>query len=104
MVFTATNPPPLCFGIPELEKVQAEVCLRLYNLRFGSNRFHGCAQLRVAVYHAIHKSVDLGCFNIPKESLEEVYSIGMRRVLSVVREYLDMLELGKKYVPMINMI
>uniref|UniRef100_A0A0C9R8Y3 HisS protein n=1 Tax=Fopius arisanus TaxID=64838 RepID=A0A0C9R8Y3_9HYME len=59
------NPPPICVGIPELEKLSADVCLQLYDLSFTKKLYHGCAKIAVEIYHVIHKSVNVGCFDIP---------------------------------------
>ncbi|XP_008559659.1 uncharacterized protein LOC103579874 [Microplitis demolitor] len=62
---SARNPPPICVGIPEFEKISAEVCVTFYDLTFKLHHFHCCSNLRIAVYHYIHRTIELGCFNIP---------------------------------------
>ncbi|XP_034947042.1 uncharacterized protein [Chelonus insularis] len=65
---SARNPPPICVGIPELEKISAKVCLILYDLTFADSHFHGCVSLKVFIFHVMHKRFDYGCFNIPSNS------------------------------------
>ncbi|KAH0534441.1 uncharacterized protein LOC123267505 [Cotesia glomerata] len=62
---SARNPPPICVGIPEFEKISAEICITFYDLTFKMHHFHCCSNLRVAIYHVIHKEINLGCFDIP---------------------------------------
>ncbi|XP_043277090.1 uncharacterized protein [Venturia canescens] len=102
--FSATNPPPLCFGIPELEKVSALICLRLYELKFSSEHFHGCARLTMSVYHILKKRIELGCFNIPNSSLRETEAQKLHNAFLFVKEYLHELEFLNNTGPTVNMI
>ncbi|KAI0229528.1 hypothetical protein LSAT2_020060 [Lamellibrachia satsuma] len=66
---SARNPPPLCFGIPGLEK-EARLCLKLYNLDISSSAFSGCTSVVVHLARIIVETFDLGCFNIPIDEIE----------------------------------
>ena len=71
---TAKNPPPVCAGIPFLEK-EASICLALYDLEVQNSSVHGCLKLEVRLYHVLLKDLDLGCFNMP---LEKIANVGVQ--------------------------
>ena len=62
-MFSAKNPPPLYFGIPDLKYVGAGI--DFYDLDISKQKFHGCIRLELELMHirVIHQ--DLGCFDIP---------------------------------------
>lgn len=102
--FAAKNPPPFCIGIPELEKIHAAACVRLYNLTWGGKHFRGCAKASISVYHMIHKSMELGCWDIPEGGLAVAYINHSSRILEMIKEELEELAYFKKDAPGVNMI
>ncbi|XP_070542278.1 uncharacterized protein [Ptychodera flava] len=61
---SARNPPPICFGIPYLEKYFS-LCLQFYNMEFSTSKLSGCARLDARLYEVVVESIELGCFKIP---------------------------------------
>jgi len=101
---SAKNPPPFCIGIPELEKIHAAACVRLYDLSFTKERFHGCAKASISIYHMIHKSVNLGCWNIPRGELATAFMNQSSRILEMIKNELEELAYLKNEVLVVNMI
>ncbi|KAF7993831.1 hypothetical protein HCN44_011100 [Aphidius gifuensis] len=73
---SAKNPPAFCADIPELEKI-GEICLRFYDLSIATKHFHGCMEVKVILWHAVHKSIRIGCITIPndKNILQQLHII-----------------------------
>ena len=61
---SAKNPPPICFGIPHLEKA-ASLCVDFYNMDYTNVTFSGCIKVEARLYHVLVDDLDLGCFKIP---------------------------------------
>lgn len=60
---SARNPPPICVGIPYLEK-EASICIDIYDIDYSKN-FGACIKLEARLYHVKVEDVELGCFHIP---------------------------------------
>ncbi|XP_015126455.1 uncharacterized protein LOC107048021 [Diachasma alloeum] len=101
---SARNPPPICIGIPELEKLSAEICLKLYDLSFGKQHYHGCVAIKVSVYHVIHRIVNVGCFNIPLDYSMSIYSAKMGNVSGALNQIIDREGVRKEVLPSVQMI
>jgi len=63
---SAKNPPPICVGVPHLEKA-ASICIDLHDLDVLNKVFKGCIALEARLYHVYVEKVELGCFSIPLE-------------------------------------
>jgi hypothetical protein len=64
---SAKNPPPICFGIPFLEK-EASLCLRFYNMDWSQKTFSGCMRLEARLIHIVVANIEMGCFHFPLPS------------------------------------
>ncbi len=62
--FAARNPPPICVGVPHLEK-EASVCLDFYDLDISKKTFSGCVKAEAVLFHVVKEEIKLGCFSIP---------------------------------------
>ncbi|KAK0090599.1 hypothetical protein PV325_010565 [Microctonus aethiopoides] len=71
---SARNPPPMCIGIPELEDIGADLCLRFTNLKYENQQFSGCASISISFYHIIHSKLNLGCFHIPNGAVNKNFA------------------------------
>lgn len=58
---SASDPPPLCFGLPRL--IDVGMCIKFYNLSLANHSFSGCAQLQLK--GLVHDAYNLGCFKLP---------------------------------------
>ncbi|KAK3087456.1 hypothetical protein FSP39_006137, partial [Pinctada imbricata] len=61
---SARNPPPICAGIPGLEKY-GSVCIDLYNMDYTKSSLSGCIKLEISVLTIKALDVKFGCFKIP---------------------------------------
>jgi hypothetical protein len=61
---SAKNPPPICFGIPYLEKA-ASICLHFYDIDWSDKTLSGCIRLEAHLVYIFVKSFNLGCFHFP---------------------------------------
>lgn len=57
------NPPPLCAGIPHLQKY-ASVCLVFYNITWDQ-KAGGCIKLDAKLAGITLEEIDIGCFFYP---------------------------------------
>ncbi|XP_021370836.1 uncharacterized protein LOC110461620 [Mizuhopecten yessoensis] len=71
MQISVTNPPPVCIGIPELEK-EASICIMFSNLKVdtANKKFSGCVSLEARLISIKVVEVPLGCFNMPIKGAE----------------------------------
>jgi len=60
---SARNPPPICFGVPHLEK-EVSLCVDFYNLSVSSTSFDGCVKIEARFVYVIEEEYDLGCFDL----------------------------------------
>lgn len=67
---SARNPPPICIGQDYVKELEAEICIRFYDLDVKEHRFHGCIKFEVELYKVKLASYDLGCFNLGPKSLK----------------------------------
>ncbi|EFN76888.1 hypothetical protein EAI_10430, partial [Harpegnathos saltator] len=62
----ARNPPPICFGEDFMKiythLIQVEVCLHIYDIDIGYNKFHACFEILGKFMHIKILSEKLGCF------------------------------------------
>ncbi|CAH1797251.1 unnamed protein product [Owenia fusiformis] len=61
---SARNPPPVCIGVPYLEKY-ASVCLDFYNLDISKTAFSGCIKVEARLDKIKIADKEFGCFKIP---------------------------------------
>lgn len=61
---SAKNPPPICFGIPYLEK-EASMCIDFYDLDVQNKTLSGCIKLQIHLVHIVIVDQKLGCFHFP---------------------------------------
>ncbi|XP_046476515.1 uncharacterized protein [Neodiprion pinetum] len=62
------NPPPICIGQDYVKELEAEICIRFYDLDANKHHLHGCLKLDVELYKLKLAHYDLGCFNIGKNN------------------------------------
>ncbi|XP_046422692.1 uncharacterized protein LOC124303254 isoform X3 [Neodiprion virginianus] len=65
---TVRNPPPICIGQDYVKELEAEICIRFYDLDANKHHLHGCLKLDVELYKLKLAHYDLGCFNIGKNN------------------------------------
>ncbi|XP_063982807.1 uncharacterized protein LOC135165444 [Diachasmimorpha longicaudata] len=94
------NPPDICVGIPELDKLSAEICLKLYDLTFQDKHYHGCVAIKVSIFHLLHKIVNIGCFNLPVH----IHSAKMENAWPVLNHIIDREAMKKDVLPSVQMI
>lgn len=56
---TATDPPPICFGIPHLKVAKA--CVKFSKISIKKGHTGACVALEFKAFHA-EKDIPLGCF------------------------------------------
>jgi hypothetical protein len=90
---SAKNPPPICFGIPKLEKF-GSFCIDFYNLDVTDKKFSGCVKLQIRLIDVIDITENFGCFHIPLLDKYEaaranfmVQSIERSRQLAILGEH-----------------
>ena len=96
--FSARKRPPFCVGVPDLEKIQAHVCMKLYDLTFANKHFHGCMKMMISFYHVIHESIDLGCFDLPRELFASSFMAYIRKL-----SHIEQAQFSKQFIS-VNMM
>lgn len=66
------NPPPLCAGIPHLEKY-ASICLVFHDISW-SQKVGGCVKLDAKLAGITLEEIEIGCFFYPLNNNGEVVS------------------------------
>ncbi|KAL4217137.1 hypothetical protein ACF0H5_023591 [Mactra antiquata] len=78
---SARNPPPLCVGVPYLEKL-ASICAKFEDLSISNKTLSGCVFVLARLEGISVKEVKLGCFKIPPDSNATVpIEVGINRKL-----------------------
>jgi len=57
---SARNPPPICFGENIVEAMDAEICLRIYDIDIG-DKFHACFEISGKIMKLTITKIRLGC-------------------------------------------
>lgn len=57
---SASDPPPLCFGLPHL--IGVGMCIKFYNLSLANHSFSGCVMVQLKGF--VRDTYKLGCFKL----------------------------------------
>jgi len=79
---SAKNPPPICFGIPHLEKA-ASLCVDFYNMDYANETFAGCIKVEARLYHVLVDDIDLGCFKIPLSTSPVINAVDYEKTMNL---------------------
>lgn len=58
---SARNPPPICFGEDIIDALDAEVCLRVYDIDIDADKFHACFEISGKIMKLTVTKIKLGC-------------------------------------------
>jgi len=73
MYFLVRNPPPICFGEDIIDALDAEICLRVYDINITANKFHACFQILGRIMKLPITKINLGCIQTKlRERIEYV--------------------------------
>lgn len=61
---SARHPPPICIGENVIEKLQALLCLQLYDVEVNRTFFHACSELDCKLGLIKILPIQMGCFTI----------------------------------------
>ncbi|XP_012258053.2 uncharacterized protein LOC105687189 [Athalia rosae] len=67
---SARNPPPICIGQDYIKELEADICIRFYDLDVNKHHFHGCVKFDIEVFKIKTASYDLGCFDMGPKNAE----------------------------------
>ncbi|XP_046741801.1 uncharacterized protein LOC124408710 [Diprion similis] len=78
------NPPPICIGQDYVKELEAEICIRFYDLDANKHHLHGCLKFDVELYKLKLASYDLGCFNMGSNNVN-MTSNALRTIWSKIK-------------------
>ncbi|XP_077989056.1 uncharacterized protein LOC144443451 [Glandiceps talaboti] len=82
------NPPPICFGVPYLEKYFG-ICIHFYDMEYSTSKLSGCIKLEARLYDVVVESIELGCFTIPPSDAGFVMKINKIKNKRVFQQGFD---------------
>lgn len=88
IVISASNPPPICIGVPHVKLL--EVCVRLYNISYDKEHFGGCIALEFELI-GIKEDFPLGCFHKSHAKLKQDYN-KVRKNVEQVKKNLNIIK------------